>query len=134
MREIDVGRGTENGAAKFAAVFGLSKKNHRGPFALPPIRAPVKLVPFHRFLLILYHILTFSFGNCLAGGFHHILTFAKRFFFCMCFAKYLHLILNFRPDDGIGAKNLSSFSFDHFWLKKRKWHVNAHFFSFINLI
>ena len=42
MREIDVGRGTENGAAKFAAVFGLSMKNHRGAFAPPPIRARVK--------------------------------------------------------------------------------------------
>ena len=30
-----VGRGTENGAAKFAAVFRLSMKNHRGAFAPP---------------------------------------------------------------------------------------------------
>ena len=28
----------------------------------------------------------------------------------MCFAKYLNLILNFRPDDGIGAESLSPFS------------------------
>ena len=35
-REIDVGTGTENGAAKFATVFGVTTKNHRGPFAPPP--------------------------------------------------------------------------------------------------
>ena len=45
MREIDVGRGTENGTAKFAAVFGLLTKNHRGgPFGPPPpIRARVNI-------------------------------------------------------------------------------------------
>ena len=42
MREIDVGRGTENGAAKFAAVFGLSTKNHRGG-PLGPIGARVNV-------------------------------------------------------------------------------------------
>ena len=42
MREIDVGRGTENGAAKFAAVFGLSTKNHRGGGLWPPIGSRVK--------------------------------------------------------------------------------------------
>ena len=36
MREIDVERGTENGAAKSAAVFGLSTKNHRGRGPLAP--------------------------------------------------------------------------------------------------
>ena len=35
MRKIDFGRGTENGAAKLAAVFGLFTKNHRGPFGAP---------------------------------------------------------------------------------------------------
>ena len=39
MREIDVGRGTESGAAKFAAVFGLSTKKTWG--ACPPIGARV---------------------------------------------------------------------------------------------
>ena len=40
MREIDVGRGTENAAAKFTAIFGLSAKNHRGgPFGPRPIGA-----------------------------------------------------------------------------------------------
>ena len=73
-------------------------------------RRQSNLYLFHRFLLILCHIFTFTFGNYFAGGFHHILTCAKRFFFCMCFAKYLNLILNFRPDDGIGAESLSPFS------------------------
>ena len=36
MREIDVGRGTESGAAKFAAVFGLYTKNHMGGLCPPP--------------------------------------------------------------------------------------------------
>ena len=44
MRKIDVGRGTENGAAKFAAFFGLLAKNHRGALCPPPIRARVNLV------------------------------------------------------------------------------------------
>ena len=44
MREIDDGRGTENGTTKFAAVFGLLTKNHRGGFVPPPpIRARVNL-------------------------------------------------------------------------------------------
>ena len=41
MHEIDVGRGTENGAAKLAAVFGLSTKTHRGGAFGPPIGAHV---------------------------------------------------------------------------------------------
>ena len=45
MREIDVGRGTENGEAKFAAVFGLSTKNHRGALCPPPHRGAGYGVP-----------------------------------------------------------------------------------------
>ena len=41
MREIDVERGTENGAAKSAAVFGLSTKNDRGRGPLAPFGARV---------------------------------------------------------------------------------------------
>ena len=36
MREIDIERGTENGEAKFASVFGLSTKKHRGALWSPP--------------------------------------------------------------------------------------------------
>ena len=43
MREIDVRRGTVNGAAKFAAVFRLSMKNPRGGPLGPPIGTRVKI-------------------------------------------------------------------------------------------
>ena len=47
MREIDVGRGTENGEAKFAAVFGLLTKKHRvGPLPPPPSARGLSIVKY----------------------------------------------------------------------------------------
>ena len=60
MRKIDVGRGTENGALKFAAVFGLSTKNHRGALAPPPIGSRAKGKPAYCKVLL--------FGVTEAGG------------------------------------------------------------------
>ena len=43
MREIEIRRDTENGAAKFAAVFGLSTKTPRGGAFGPPIGSQVNV-------------------------------------------------------------------------------------------